>query len=512
MTTKLGPVARLRNSAILLTSCLASCGDGGGTSASTPNAPAATSSTSPSSGPTNPIVTINTAVAGATIAADAIGTNMAIWYDFTQPGVTAQTEALGAHMVRWPGGSGSDQYHWQTGTGCNGQYVAPNTSFDNFVADIVKPAKLDVAITLNYGSNATCTGGADPNEAAAWVAHAKALGLTGLHWTVGNEVYGSWEYDLHAKPHDPATYAGAVAGASGYYQLIKAQDSTANVGVVVTGNNTTWDAIVLANAPYDFVELHYYAQNPGNENDTNLLTQGPAQLTALIKSVQSALATAGKPNTPIYLGEFNSVSSNPGKQSVSIVNGLYAGMALGEVLNAGLPMATWWQGIGAGCSTGGNNATSLYGWQNFGSYGQMADTWPNPYGCAGAPSIPQGTLMPSGQAMALVSQFAIAGNHMLPIAIPSTLPLVRGYAATQGSGYSVLLVNLDQNNPATVTLQLQGATQTQFSVSTISYGKAQYDTSQSNVWTPPVTSALGNTNATPSITLPAWSLTVVQLK
>lgn len=492
---------------------MAGCGDGGGGSTAAPSTSTSTGTpTSATSAPSNPIVSINTAAPGALISADAIGTNMAIWYDFTQPGVTTQTEALGAHLVRWPGGSGSDQYHWQAGTGCNGQYVAPNTSFDNFVADIVKPAKLDVAITLNYGSNLSCTGGADPSEAAGWVARAKALGLTGLHWTVGNEVYGSWEYDLHAKPHDPATYASAVSGPGGYYQLIKAQDPSANVGVVVTGNNTTWDTTVLANAPYDFVELHYYAQNPGNENDTNLLTQGPAQLTALIKTVQAALATAGKPNTPIYLGEFNSVSSNPGKQSVSIVNGLYAGMALGEVLNAGLPMATWWQGIGAGCSTGGNNAASLYGWQTFGSYGQMADTWPNPYGCAGAPSIPQGTLMPSGQAMALVSQFATAGNHMLPVTIPSTLPNVRAYAATQGAGYSVLLINLDQTNPATLTLQLPGASQTQFSASTVTYGKAQYDTSQSNVWTPPVTASLSGTSTTPSVTLPAWSMTVVQLK
>src|SRR6185437_4177433 len=118
-----------------------------------------------------------------------------------------------------------------------------------------------------------------------------------------------------------------------------------------------------------------------------LLNQGVSNLTTLINTVKSELAAAGKANTPIYLGEYNSVSSNPGKQSVSIVNGLYAGMALGEVLNDGVPMATWWQSIGAGCSTAYNNSASLYGWQNFGSYGQLADTWPNPYGCAGAPAI-----------------------------------------------------------------------------------------------------------------------------
>jgi hypothetical protein len=435
---------------------------------------------------------------------------MAVWTDVTQTGTATAMGQLGAHLLRWPGGSASDQYHWQTNTECNGGYTAPNATFANFVNTLVKPGGYDLALTMNYGSNAACNGGGDPAEAAAWVANAKSLGLTGLHWTVGNEVYGSWEYDLHAKPNDPTTYAAAVAGANGYYQLAKAQDPTAQVGVVVDGNSA-WDSVVLANAPYDFVEVHYYAQNPGSESDSFLLNSGPANLASLISTIKSELASAGKAGTPIYLGEYNSVSSNPGKQSVSIVNGLYAGMAIGEVLNAGLPMATWWQGIGAGCSTGGNNASSLYGWQGIGSYGQMADTWPNPYGCVGAPTIAFGTLMPSGQAMVLASGFAVAGNHMLTTSVPTALPNVRAYAATQGSGYAVMLFNLDSANSAAVQVQVSGASGS-YAATTVTYGKAQYDTSQTNVWTAPVKAALGTSNGSATLTLPAWSMTVLTLK
>ena len=495
---------------LLLAACGGGGGGGGGGASTSSGSPSGSSSGSGS--PSVAQISVNTTGAGAPIVADQIGANLAVWYDFTQAGSAAAVQSLGVKLVRWPGGSDSDVYHWQTNTGCAGAFVAANTSFDNFVADIVKPGGYDLAITLNYGSNAACTGGGDPTEAAAWVAHAKTLGLTGLHWTVGNEVYGSWEYDLHAVPHDPTTYANATAGANGYYALVKAQDPTAKVGVVVAGDGAAWDTTVLANAPYDFVELHYYAQNPGSENDTTLLTQSPAQLTALIKTVQSELAAAGKPNTPIYLGEFNSVSSNPGKQSVSIVNGLYAGMALGEVLNDGIPMATWWQAIGAGCSTGGNNSSTLYGWQSFGSYGLTADNWPNPYGCVGAPSIPLGTPMPSGQAMTLASQFAIPGGQMLPVTVPTSLPNVRAYAAKQGAGYALMLFNLDQANSVTFTAQMANATATQFTVNTITYGKAQYDASQTNVWTGPVSASLGVTTTSPTLTLPPWSMVVVQLK
>ncbi len=81
-------------------------------------------------------------------------------------------------------------------------------------------SEVDMAITLNYGSNRACDGGGEPSEAGAWVAHAKQRGYRVTYWTVGNEVYGSWEYDLHAHPHDPHTYAQAVR--DGYYPAVKA--------------------------------------------------------------------------------------------------------------------------------------------------------------------------------------------------------------------------------------------------------------------------------------------------
>ncbi len=462
-------------------------------------------------------ITVNATGAGASISGDVLGTNMAVWYDPTQTGVATAVKALGVKMLRWPGGSASDQYHWQTDTECASGYTAPNTGFDTFVSTIVKPGGYDLAVTMNYGSNAACTGGGDPTEAAAWVAHAKTLGLTGMHWTVGNEVYGSWEYDLHAAKNDPTTYANAVAGTNGYYALAKAQDATAQVGVVVEGKSSLdptgkWDKTVLANAPYDFVELHYYAQNPGNESDSYLLNSAPADLTTQINTVKAELAAAGHPNVPIYLGEYNSVSSNPGKQSMSITNGLYIGMVMGEVLNAGLPMATQWQGIGAGCSTAYNNSASLYGWQTFGSYGLAADPWPSGSGCTGFPTIPLGTMTPSGDAMLLASKFAVSGSQMLPVTVPASLTTVRAYAATQGSGYALMLFNLDQSNAVNLTVQMTNTTASQFTATTYTYGKTQYDDSKNNVWTAPVTASLGTTTTAPTVTLPPWSMVVVQLK
>jgi hypothetical protein len=452
-------------------------------------------------------VVVHSATHLATISRLVLGANMAGWYDITQSGLSAALETAGFTATRWPGGSESDQYHWQTNSSCNGGYTSSNSTFDNFEHDIAQPATLDVAITLNYGSNAACNGGGDPTEAAAWVSHAKQAGYGVKYWTVGNEEYGSWEYDLHASPHDPSTYANAVA--TGYYPQVKAADSSAQVGVVVEGASA-WDSTVLANAPYDFVELHYYAQAPGSESDAWLLQNGAANLTSLVRQVQTELATAGHANTPIYVGELGSVYSNPGKQSMSIVQALYAGMVLGELMQDGVFRATWWLGFG-GCSdaSSGNFSSSLYGWQNFGGYMILSDGTPE-YGCPNATTVPRGTLLPTSRAYQVMSQVAHDGEHALSVTTNASLSTVHAYAATHGTGYAVVLFNLDENVAHTVGVAVD--TLSSGSAATMTtYGKAQYDNSQQDVWTAPVTQNFGAWNGALPVTLAPWSINVVIL-
>ncbi len=382
---------------------------------------------------------------------------------------------------------------------------------------VIVPNNDEVALTVNYGSNSACDAGGDPSEAAAWVAYIVSKGYNVHHYTVGNEVFGSWEYDLHSLKNDATTYANAVGTATsgGYYQLMKAQDPTAQIGVVVN-IQSSWDSTVLSKASYDFVELHQYSQAPGAESDIDLLTKGPGAITAAIKSLRSELVAAGRPaNTPILLGEVNSVYTNPGKQSLSIVNGLFTGLTFAEMLNDGVPMNTWFMAIGGGCSGGGdssNVAAGLYGWQNFGSYDQVSDGW-SMGGCASnSQAIPAGTVLPSGFAEQLVASFALAGNSMLNTTVASSLPNVRAYGATQGSGFALLLFNLDGATNTKVTLGIANSSKASYSAATVTYGKAQYDNSQNNEWTASVSQSLGTVSVPISITLPPWSITVLKLQ
>jgi|HubBroStandDraft_1064217.scaffolds.fasta_scaffold00007_67 hypothetical protein len=450
-------------------------------------------------------VTVNPSAPGPRISREVLGANMALWFDPTQSDVGTALQQSNVALTRWPGGSESDQFHWQTTSACAGTYVDANATFDQFMASVAVPAGLDVAITLNYGSNSACDAGGDPAEAAAWVAYAKNKDYRVSYWTVGNESYGSWEYDLHPLAHDPATYAAAVAG--GYYPRIKAANHQAQVGVVVEPDYD-WDAIVLARAPFDFVEYHWYAQTPGQESDLYLLTQAPQALTAELGKIKAELAKLGKSERPIYVGELGSVYTAPGKQTTSITQALFAGEVLGELMNDGIERATWWLGFGGcGDATSSNFSPALYGWQNFSGYMIFSDGTPE-YGCPDATAVPRGTPLPTARAFQLMAQVAKTGEYTLAAVNDDPSGNLRSYAATHGAGYALVLFNLGQTSALPVEAAIGGLARAS-SVTISTYGKAQYDQSQQNIWAGPVSQTLGAQALPLALTLPAWSMSVV---
>jgi hypothetical protein len=468
-------------------------------------------------------VTVDMPISGPAVTDKLLGMNMAVWYDLVtnQTGVVDAFKATGITQVRWPGGSDSDLYHWETNTLCDGGYADPNDTFSNFVNDLAVPANLDVALTANYGSNASCNGGGEPSEAAAWVTAALAAGITPSHMTVGNEEYGSWEYDLHSTPNDPTIYAAAVVGSTGYYNSIKTASPNTLVGIDVDADNTTggWDNTVMANAmgSYDFVEYHYYPEAPGSENDTFIVQQAAQQLTTNINTLRSELAEWGTPNTPIYVGEIGGAYSNPGKQSWSITQGLYAGQVLGEMMNDGVARLTWWIGFGNCNGNNGNLSTSLYGWQDFGAYNVFSDGSEEDPTCPGAG--PLGTMSPTAVAFQLFNQMDVNGQTVLPTTVLGDTTDVRAYAATNPTGTALLLFNDNENLAQPVSITLSGKTLSS-GVTVTTYDKAIYDLSGSptgtppdpagtSTWAPPTTTNIGAQTLPLTLTLTPWSMNVV---
>ena len=327
--------------------------------------------------------------------------------------------------------------------------------------------------------------------------------------TVGNEEYGSWETDNHALPHDPTTYATSTTGANGYYAQVKGASPSTLVGVSVNpGNTPAWDPIVLGTADYDFVEYHSYPEAPGSENDTFLVQQAPQELTTEINTIKAELVTAGKPNTPIYLGEIGGPYSNPGKQSWSITQGLYAGQVLGEMMNDGVSRLTWWIGFGNCNGQAGNDSSSVYGWQDFGAYNVFSDGTQDP-SCSGAG--PFGTMSPTARAFQLFSQVAINGQTALNTSVTGDTTDVRAYAATNPAGTALVLFNDNETTSQSVVVSLIGKSTTS-GVTVTTYDKALYDQSQTGVWAAPTVATMGSQALPMTLTLTPWSMNVVIVK
>jgi hypothetical protein len=444
-----------------------------------------------------------------------LGMNLASWYDViaNDTAIIDAFEAAGIKAVRWPGGSWSDIYHWANNTNCFSSTdgaPAANDTFANFVNDLAKPAGLDVSLTADYGTNAACTGGGDPTEAAAWAAEAVSLNANVSHITVGNEEYGTWEEDLHSPAHDPTTYANAVA--TGYYPDIKASSPNVLVGVLVDPDYT-WDSIVMADAKYDFVEFHYYPETPGSENDTTLIQTGATGLTTYINKIKTELATAGHSGTPIYVGEIGATYSNPGKQSWSITQGLYAGQVLGEMMNDGVTRLTWWIGFGNCNGQAGNVSSSVYGWQNFGAYNVFSDGPSDPTCPTGSTAPdwgPIGTMSPTGRAFELFSQVAVNGESVLTPTVTGDTTDVVAYAATHSGGTALVLFNRNETTSETVQVTLTGVTSASGATET-TYNKALYDETDAGtpVWAAPTTTSLGTVSLPLTLTLTPWSMNVV---
>lgn len=461
-----------------------------------------------------PLIDLDASSAGPTVTRDVYGASIGTWWNFRQPFVNPSLRKSAMKLVRFPGGSESDAYHWEDGGSlCNGKgYITSGATFDNLIHHAARPLALDVAITLNYGSNRACNGGGEPSEAAAWVAYAKKRGYDVPYWTVGNEIYGSWEYDLHAKPHDPATYANAVR--TGFYPAVKKANPNAKLGVVVdTPDDAPWNDVVLSKAqPFDFVELHYYPEY-NVDNDAKLLGPGVDSFASDLTGLREQMNDAGvSKSVPIYVGEFNNDAGKQGKQSVSIVNGLFLGQMLGTLHEAGVPLATWWLAYGQ-CDETGDFSKKLYGWQNFGTEGLFSDGLPNNYEyCGDTPKIPGGTPFPTARVMTLYANKVPAGSQVRDVTLPKSLGTrVRAYGYALSSGYAFVLFNNTLGSLG-VQARVSNARKSGFTAALSVYGKKQYDKSKEDQWVGPASKRLGRVGTTVPLTLPPYSVSVLTLQ
>lgn len=518
--------------------------------------------------PPNPVpLTVSPNSAIRTIDSRMYGINMAIWDSYLTSAPTGTSlAAMGTGALRFPGGSASDDYDWQTGQShSNGtQWVNNAATF----ATVTQAQGAQAFVTVNYGSGT-------PQQAAAWVAYynGSASNTTALgtdtrgknwntvgywagirgaaplatddgynflrishpapfslkYWEIGNECYGSWENDLHGTSgsgltgvaHDPYTYALA-------YQTFASQmlavDPTIHIGAVATpgedsygtgthgvanpneGNSvhTGWTPVVIATlnslgVTPQFLIHHSYAENPGSESDAFLLQAGAtlqsdaANLRKMITDYTGASGSAIELNVT----ELNSVSSNPGKQSTSLVNGLFMADALGNLAETEFNACTWWD-LRNGAVTNANNSSLLYGWRQYGDYGVLSS--------GDVAGTPANTQYPTFYGAKLLTNWGRGGNTV--VSATSGYGLLSIYAAklTYGS-LSLLVINKNPGADLPAEITLNNFTPGSSTGQSYSYGKPN-DLAVSDI----TTGTAGIPGSSFGYTFPSYSMTVLVVK
>jgi hypothetical protein len=508
-------------------------------------------------------VSVNAGQVIRTVNDNVLGVNVGYWAGVNDGQTQQWVQAAGLQMYRISNGSLNDQTHFNDPPAYSGANTVPS------LASFVDSVGGQAVVTLDYGSgspqeaaaelaylNGTVDNTAPIGMGPKWnptthswmlanwrtadywaslramtpLAHDDGLNFMrlgqsapfGFHYfEVGNEIYGNWETDHHGQggdrgaPHDPGTYAMFFKR---FATLAKQIDPTISIGVDSGAPNDSWTPrVLLACASQQvvpgFISDHIYIQNPGHESDYRLLhavssSSGAfsvsARSNAYRQLLQRTFGAAGN-RVELLATEFNSVTYNTGKQTTSLVEGLFVADVIGSMLETPYNGAIYWD-LRNGYGNTGNHSASLYGWRSGGDYGLIGS-----YGRAPAtgPTVPY----PQYFAEQLLSQMVHYGDSV--VRATSSDPNLAVYAVHEVSGnLDLLVINKSSSAILTGSFQLTGF-QPASTAHVWQYGKAE-DTAQSQ--TTDGHSALTEfmTNLTLSVanfnfTFPAYSMTVLDL-
>ena len=420
-------------------------------------------------------VIVNAKAGMATVAPTALGINHAIWDPTLGTDETSDLlKVAGVKMLRYPGGSYGDIYHWDTHTAPGG-FVAPNTDFDTFMS-AVRRVGAQPMIIANYGT-------ATAEEAAGWVRYANLTkGYGAKYWIVGNENYGNGHYGANweADNHDiksPAGYANLVVE---FADAMKAVDPTIKVGAVLTmpanwpdglvgdGDAGTWNKTVLsiAGPKIDFVDVHWY---PGGGSPADSLTKS-AQIDDAMFVLRQQIAAYAGANTQRIGISLTETSVGVGPNTTT--GALYLADIYSGLLANGVFTVQWWN-----VHNGMGEVKTVEGEIDYNDFGILSSGQ-----CLSDNSVcqpPHNTPFAPYYGLSLINTFVRPGDQFIRTA--TNQPLVGAYAARRSNGdVAILLINKDPNNSYPISISYNGFTPAGSAPSVYTYTKGATSVSSSN--------------------------------
>lgn len=381
--------------------------------------------------------------------------------EFMRVATNAQTQV----MVTVNYGSGSAQEAMAWVAYANADAALYNTPND--IAIGVDTGGRDWRTVGYWARLRTLTAAANPDNQFDFLAMGRSAPFGIKYWEIGNECYGPWERDTNALPNHAYTYA---VRATNFIARMKAVDPTLKIGVVsVPGENSYannytdhpaanprtgqtnhgWTPVLLATLKSfgvtpDFLVHHHYPQwtDPNNvaaspDNDNTLLqsTGNWATDAATLRQHIADYFGAGGINIELLVTENNSDAGQQGRQSTSLVNGLYYADSLAQLLKTEFNSFVWWD-LRNGTDTGGFFGANLYGWRSYGDLGMINGL---------------NTRHPSFYAAKLMQWFARPGDQILNAA--SDYTWLSAYATRRANG-AVTLLLLNKFNVTNLNAQI----------------------------------------------------------
>jgi alpha-N-arabinofuranosidase len=239
-----------------------------------------------------------------------------------QPALISALSPLGLTILRYPGGTIGDLFHWYDAVGPLNQRTPQLNAFavdaGETVLPIFGPAEFaqvagqlgaQMLITANAGSGTA-------SEAAGWLAYYEDAGYRPMYWEIGNEVYipstvgGSWAVNLESK-----TASQYAALFDQYAQALRAIDPAVKVGMIGCASCPGWDQTVLQGVTerIDFMAVHnsyapYAAYTADTHGALTATLADPVNIRAAFDLTESHIAQYAGANADMELAETESAA------------------------------------------------------------------------------------------------------------------------------------------------------------------------------------------------------------
>jgi hypothetical protein len=220
----------------------------------------------------------------------------------------------------------------------------------------------------------------------------------------------------------------------------------------------------------------------------------PADAAFLRQQLIDYLGATAASKVEMVVTENNSVYAKPGKQTTSLVNGLFLADSVGNILQTEFNALLWWD-LRNGAESSNNNSSALYGWRGYGDYGIISAGY-DPY--------------PTYYAMKLLAKFARKLDTVVSATSNNTLLAAFAVKSIEGP-LKLLVINKDPTTTLNASITLKGYTPPAAAY-VHSYGKPQDDAARTGSGSADIaTTTMAVTGSTFSASFAPYSVTVVSL-